>query len=61
MNVSEQTNDLFILKSGNFKIMGMGLIRIQTIILADFIADHKHVIVVIVPIMVLLQRFGIQT
>jgi hypothetical protein len=25
MNVSEQTNDLFILKFGNFKIMGMGI------------------------------------
>jgi hypothetical protein len=25
MNVSEQTNDLFILKFGNFKIMGHGV------------------------------------
>jgi hypothetical protein len=33
MNVSEQTNVLFILKSGNFKNYGMG---IQTIISADF-------------------------
>jgi hypothetical protein len=49
MNVSEQTNDLFILKSGNFKIMGMGIV--------DSYPKHKHVIV---PIMVLLPRLGIR-
>jgi hypothetical protein len=45
-----KTNDLFILKFGNFKIMGMGIDP-----------DPKQIsslIMVIVPIMVLLLRLG---